>query len=109
MASYNNSIDALRELLLFPSNLSHSSCSITRIPHNVSHLSNGLEYCLVEIICDNSFQYGIQAFGDEAVRLHKEALKYERQMQSMENGEKQEEEKGSKEQTKTQLVCSMSN
>ena len=89
MTSYNNSIDALRELLLFPSNMSHSNCSITRISQNVSHLSNGLEYCLIEITCDSVFQYGIQAYGDEAVKLHTEALKH--QQQSLENEEKQEE------------------
>jgi hypothetical protein len=90
MASYTDSIHALRELLLMPSNLSHTSCSITKISQNVSHLSNGLEYCLIEITCDDGIQYGVQAYGDEAVELHKEALKHckQRSLQS----EKQEEE-----------------
>ena len=95
----------LRELLLFPSNMSHSNCSITRISQNVSHLSNGLEYCLIEITCDSVFQYGIQAYGDEAVKLHTEALKH--QQQSLENEEKQEE-KGIK-QIVTPFVYSISN
>jgi hypothetical protein len=38
-------------------------------------LKNGIEYCLVEVTCDDGEQYGIQAFGGEAVQLHKEALK----------------------------------
>ena len=33
------------------------------------------EYCLVEVTCNNGEQYGIQAFGGEAVQLHKEALR----------------------------------
>jgi hypothetical protein len=41
----------------------------------VSHLENGIEYCLVEVTCDDGEQYGIQAFGKEAEQLHKEALK----------------------------------
>jgi hypothetical protein len=106
MTSYNNSIDALRELLLFPSKMSYSKCSITRISQNVSHLSNGLEYCLVEITCDSVIQYGIQAYGDEAVKLHKEALKH--QQQSLENEEKQEE-KGNKKQIVTPFVYGISN
>jgi hypothetical protein len=75
MASYTNSIEALREILV-PSSLSYSSCSITKIPQNISHLSNGIEYCLIEITCDDGIQYGIQACGDEAVELHNEALKH---------------------------------
>jgi hypothetical protein len=41
----------------------------------VSHLEYGIEYCLVEVTCDDGEQYGIQAFGREAEQLHKEALK----------------------------------
>ena len=75
MASYTNSIHALRELLVPSANLSYSSCcSITKISQNISHLSNGIEYCLIEITCDDGIQYGIQACGDEAIELHKEAL-----------------------------------
>ena len=29
--------------------------------------------------CDDGIQYGIQACGDEAIELHKEALKYYKQ------------------------------
>jgi hypothetical protein len=38
-------------------------------------LENGIGYCFVEVTCDGGEQYGIQAFGDEAVELRKEALK----------------------------------
>jgi hypothetical protein len=36
---------------------------------------NGIEYCAIEITCDDGTQYGIQAHGEEAIELHKEALR----------------------------------
>jgi hypothetical protein len=76
VASYQDSVHALRELFSAEPNESSSrSCRITKLSHNVSHLENGIEYCLVEVTCDDGEQYGIQAFGVEAVELHKEALK----------------------------------
>ena len=109
MASYTDSIHALRELLV-PSNLSPSSCNITKISQNISHLSNGIEYCLIEITCDDGIQYGIQAYRDEAVKLHKEALKHYKQhlLQSeKQQGEKEEIKKGH--QVITPFVYSVSN
>jgi hypothetical protein len=110
MASYTNSIHALRELLV-PSNLSYSSsCSITKISQNISHLSNGIEYCLIEITCDDGIQYGIQACGDEAVELHNEALKHYKQqpLQSeKQEGEKEEIKEGH--QVITPFLYSVSN
>lgn len=76
MTSYQDSIHALRELISSgPNEGSGRSCRITKLSHSVSHLTNGIEYCLVEITCNDGEQYGIQAFGREAVQLHKEALK----------------------------------
>jgi hypothetical protein len=37
-------------------------------------LENGIDYCNVEVTCDDGEQYGIQAFGREAEQLYKEAL-----------------------------------
>lgn len=75
MTSYQDSVHALRELLPSePSESSSRSCRITKLSHSVSHLENGIEYCLVEVTCDDGKQYGIQAFGSEAEQLHKEAL-----------------------------------
>jgi hypothetical protein len=34
-----------------------------------------MEYCLLEVTCDDGEQYGIQAFGGEAEQLHKEGIK----------------------------------
>ena len=107
MASYTNSIHALRELLVPSANLSYSSsCSITRISQNISCLSNGIEYCLIEITCDDGIPYGIQACGDEAIELHKEALKYCKQQPLQ--SEKQEGEKEGH-QVITPLLYSVSN
>ena len=76
MTSYQDSVHALRALFSSEHNESSSrSCRITKLSHSVSHLENGIEYCLIEVTCDDGEQYGIQAFGREAVQLHKEALK----------------------------------
>lgn len=50
---------------------------ITKSPSGVSLLSNGLPYFYVEVTRDNGSQFGIPAYGDEAIELHKEALKME--------------------------------
>ena len=76
MTSYQDSVHALTELIPSESNESSGrSCHITKLSHSVSHLENGIEYCLVEVTCGGGEQYGIQAFGKEAVQLYKEALK----------------------------------
>jgi hypothetical protein len=63
---YCNSIDALHELL--------SSCQITEISTSLSHLTNGIEYTFVEITCIDGIQYGLQAYGQEALELNRVAL-----------------------------------
>jgi hypothetical protein len=73
MAAYVSSLDALRELLTPPSVFGH--CRITSIPQNMRYMTNGIEYCAVEVTCDGNVQYGIQAYGEEAIELHKEALR----------------------------------
>jgi hypothetical protein len=73
-------------------------------------LSNGIEYCLIEITCDDGIQYGIQACGDEAIELHKEALKHYKQqpLQSeKQQGEKKEKKEGHR--VITPFVYSVSN
>lgn len=50
---------------------------ITKSTSGVSLLSNGLPYFYVEVTRDNGSQFGISAYGDEAIELHKEALKME--------------------------------
>jgi hypothetical protein len=51
------------------------SCHITRKSQNISHMRNGVEYYSVEVSCDDGSQYGIQAYGDEAIDLYKEIHK----------------------------------
>jgi hypothetical protein len=63
---YASSIDALYDLL--------RSCHITEISASLSHLSNGVEYSFVEITCDDGVQYGLQAYGKEALELNRVAL-----------------------------------
>jgi hypothetical protein len=41
---------------------------------NLSHLSNGIEYTFVEITCADGIQYGLQAYGKEALELNRVAL-----------------------------------
>jgi hypothetical protein len=69
MASRNDSVHALQQLL------TSGGCSITKIPQVIPHMINGIEYCAIEITCDDGTQYGIQAHGEEAIELHKEALR----------------------------------
>ncbi len=38
-------------------------------------MNNGIEYYFVEVTCKDGIQYGIQAFGQEAVDLHNETMK----------------------------------
>ena len=75
MTSYNSCIHALRDLFLLNEGHSAPKCRITKLSSDVSHLENGIGYCFVEVTCDGGEQYGIQAFGDEAIELRKEALK----------------------------------
>ena len=48
---------------------------VTKIPSAISVLSNGLPYFYVEVTGDNGSQFGIPAYGDEAVELYNEALR----------------------------------
>ena len=85
---YPNSITALQQLLFSGSPLTSSSaeeerssgeknvsCHITKKSQNIGHMRNGVEYCSVEVTCDDGSQYGIQAYGDEAIDLYKEIYK----------------------------------
>ena len=63
---YDSSIDALHGLL--------SSHQITEVSTSLSHLTNGIEYSFVEITCIDGIQYGLQAYGQEALELNRVAL-----------------------------------
>ena len=45
---------------------------ITRYPENLRKLDNGY---FVEVTCSDGIQYGLQAYGEEAISLYKETMK----------------------------------
>jgi len=48
---------------------------ITRYPERLRILDNGVEHYFVEVTCDDGIQYGLQAYGKEAIALYKETMK----------------------------------
>ena len=64
--SYGSSIDALNDL--------RTSGQITEITASLSHLTNGIEYSFVEVTCNDGIQYGLQAYGNEALELNRLAF-----------------------------------
>jgi hypothetical protein len=38
-------------------------------------MRNGIEYCFIEVICSDGTQYGLQAYGEEAKELYREAYR----------------------------------
>src|SRR5918911_4473965 len=71
------SIDAVQKLLLSNNNEGkigyNTPCYITKRPQKISYTNDRIEYSFVEITCPDGSQYGIQAFGDEAIALYIEA------------------------------------
>lgn len=66
-SAYWNSIEALSDVL--------SSSHISEISTSLTRLASGIEYSFVEVTCSDGVQYGLQAYGDEAVELNRIALK----------------------------------
>ena len=87
---YNNSVDALRQLLEFSEeetnrkyaseenivSSSSASCSITQAYEDIFYSANGAAYYFVEVTCSDGIQYGIQAYGEEARALYNEVNRY---------------------------------
>ncbi|MFZ0655249.1 MAG: hypothetical protein WAM19_01240 [Nitrososphaeraceae archaeon] len=48
---------------------------ITRYPERLRILENGVEHYFVEVTCEDGLQYGLQAYGEEAIALYKETMK----------------------------------
>lgn len=48
---------------------------ITKWSPYVERMNNGIEYYIVEVTYMDGIQYGIQAFGEEAITLHEETMK----------------------------------
>jgi hypothetical protein len=67
MSTYKNSVQALYSLL-------HKGGKITVAPETVTITSSGLEYYSLELCDDsNNTQYGLRAYGTEAIELYNEA------------------------------------
>jgi hypothetical protein len=62
---YGSSIEALHDL--------QSLNDITDITTSLAVLQNGIEYSFVEVTCSDGIQYGLQAYGNEALALNKAA------------------------------------
>ncbi|MDP9210979.1 MAG: hypothetical protein M3N27_03185 [Thermoproteota archaeon] len=54
---------------------SRENGKITRYPEKLRKLDNGVEHYFVEVTCNDGIQYGLQAYGEEAVSLFKETMK----------------------------------
>ena len=82
------SIQALQQILLYSptknnnnnndskvSSIDNSStfCSISKTPNNILYMGNGEEYYNLELTCNDDTEYGIQAYGEEAKALYREA------------------------------------
>lgn len=79
---YENSLIALHKILESPRtagdrsvHASDVSCKISRILPEITYLGNGIKYYCIEVTCKDGRQYAIQAYGDEAEALFKEAHK----------------------------------
>jgi hypothetical protein len=65
---YGSSIEALDDL--------RSSNNITKISTSLVVLENGIEYSFVEVTCSDGVQYGLQAYGKEALELDRVAHEF---------------------------------
>jgi hypothetical protein len=78
---YASSIDALQELLTIGPLTDKEQggkdihCKITRTSQSITYMRNGLEYCFIEVTCDDGTQYGIQTYGEEAKELYKKGMR----------------------------------
>ncbi|MCI0562967.1 MAG: hypothetical protein MN733_31200 [Nitrososphaera sp.] len=76
LTMYNGAVDAFEEVMSGREDGSLGSvCRIKRISKDNTRLENGIEYCFVEIACGNGIQYGIEAFGEEALEIRRRASK----------------------------------
>jgi hypothetical protein len=50
---------------------------------SLSHLANGIQYSFIEVTCSDGVQYGLQAYGNEALELNRLALENVRKEQQI--------------------------
>lgn len=84
MSCYESSIEALQQLLhlgipdgKFNGERENSiaNCQITKTSKDVFYMRNGIEYYFIEVTCSDGTQYGLQAYGEEAKELYREAYR----------------------------------
>ena len=66
-----NKMNSLQHLSL----LRQNGGIITQLSREVTILSNGIQYYFVEFTSTAGIQYGIQAYGKEAIELYTETMK----------------------------------
>jgi hypothetical protein len=54
---------------------SNENGKITRYPESLRTLDNGMEHYFVEVTSKEGIQYGLQAYGNEAVELFKQTMR----------------------------------
>jgi hypothetical protein len=65
-------MDASKRLLVL---CNRENGKITRHPENLRKLDNDVEHYFVEVTSRDGIQYGLQAYGEEAISLCKETMK----------------------------------
>lgn len=82
MSRYESSVEALQQLLHLGApdgkayderESSVADCQITKTSKDILYMRNGIEYCFLEVTCSNGTQFGLQAYGEEAKELYREA------------------------------------
>jgi hypothetical protein len=71
---YNNSILALRELLMSREQGGEGG-RITKSSSKIHLTRDGLKYYFVEVTDDTGSLYLIEAYGEDAIELHEESMK----------------------------------
>ena len=49
---------------------------ITKYSGTITKMNNGIDYYCVEVTSKDGIQYGIQAFGEEAIALYNETMNF---------------------------------
>ena len=71
---YRNSVDAFMHLLSRGDEDSGLAASaVASISVRISNMRNGIQYCIVQIAFENGAEYRVEAFGEEAEELYREA------------------------------------
>jgi len=69
---YSNSVDAFQQLLASKQD-SAGVLGVSRISSSIRLMSNGIAYCVVQVVCSRTEEYRIEAYGEEAEELYRTA------------------------------------